>query len=267
MPQRHPRAAATVTALLTLAGLAASPAVAGAQTQTTSASAPKGGPGTGADRVAAAYRAGVALALARSRASLDSDRVVVRPQGPGGPELAGIPLDRLQRRLATIQLDLTAAFDGPELEGMRAYVDARFPSPSLDVPIVGAWQGRFCTTPAFAQGMMGRVGALVDRLDRAGASLLVDLTLRSDQPGATIVLQAPGGGRPHPGATNGTLRLYRGLYAYAVRQDGFADGAGDGIDLVDQPATTLRCTMRPLAATPAPAGARPASSVCTLADR
>jgi hypothetical protein len=253
-----------LSAFVATAVLAAAPSPAGAQQPATRDSA-AGAVVTTAD----AYRAGIAAVRARvrARADLAAERVAVRPQGPAGPALAGIPFDVLEGRLAETRVLLAAALDEPELAGMRAFADAALPTVAADAPVVGVWRGRRCTTPQYAEGVMANVTALLDRLEDVGDDVLVDLELRSDPPGASIVLQASGG-PPNAGTTNGPLRLYRGLYSYAVSRPGFADGSGEHLDLVTQPGTVLRCTMQPARPAHPADSTRPAArSTCALTTR
>jgi hypothetical protein len=212
---------------------------------------------SGAQQGLESVRGAFSIALASPDASdaFDAERVRVRsePVASALPVIVvaeGVPIQTLAERLTRIKAAVLAGMQQPQLEALRAYMEYAFPSLDRNVPVVGEWKGKQCTTPAFARELQQRVKALLTSLQRKGESgmLLVDLDLRSVPAGARVSLQAKGGGTVYRTVTAGTLRLFRGLYTYTAQQDGFDTDTSD-LDLVSQPGTRLQCALRP---TPAP---------------
>lgn len=192
----------------------------------------------------------------------------------------GYELEELHQFYNAERSLVLSALSSPELAGLRAYAEEQFPEPQFTTLAQGSVRGSstmpkyrdervdypdqqpgrsgqpaqstVAVSPRFAQLVPdNQVKTFVASFRDFVAKLLsacqpLDLRIASVPTKATFRMQPRAGGSERETTTDDSLRVFRGLYKYALQKVGYKAVAGS-LNLVDDTGSRLSCELVPIA--------------------
>lgn len=195
-----------------------------------------------------ATRTRILTSLQRAKIAVTSNRDHLSKTKSSDGRIEGFKIEDVISGVNAGRDQLLRELTGPELSGLRLYVEKRYPSASpatlesreSDVgPLVSAQSEE----RAF-KGALNFISTLRAKFGGFGAQdsdLSVNLTVTSEPDEAHIVLKADSEQR-ETRTNNPMPNVFRGLYEYTITKGGFKTGRGQ-INLIDDDGLLIQCKL------------------------